>query len=74
MPVEIEPGHEDHAVDAHLPLFGKHAFCFIPEGAGRDVLVAILLGFEELLAFWEADSDEADRDGDPGRGPEDCLL
>ena len=31
--VVIEPGHEDDAVNTHLPLAGQHYSCLLPEGS-----------------------------------------
>lgn len=73
MRVEVEPGHEDHAVDAHLPLLGEHLLGVSPEVACAAVFVAVFLGFEELLGFGEEHPDEANSDGEAGGDPEDCL-
>lgn len=62
------PGHEDHAVNAHLPFLGKHLFCFAPEGSGVGGDSACFFGFDELLRFGEEYADDADAEGDASWG------
>lgn len=66
MGVVVEPGHEDDAVDTHLPLGPEHLLTVSPEGAGRRGGLAIGLCLEELLGLGEEDTNEADTDGDSG--------
>lgn len=71
--VEVEPRHEDDAVNAHLPLLLEHDLSLSPESTSRNTLLARLLGLNELLGFREADTDEADSNGKSGSDPEDSL-
>ena len=40
MTEEIEPGHEDNAVNTKLPLLLKHSFGLAPEVTSANVFVA----------------------------------
>lgn len=62
VPIEIEPSHENYAVDAHLPLLRQHLLRFGPESTDSDILVSVLLGLNKLLAFREANANETDSD------------
>ena len=57
----------------HLPLFCEHNLSLSEKGTSGNMLVAIFLGFEELLGFREADSDESNTNGDTGSSPENSL-
>ena len=73
MTVEVEPGHENDAVDAEFPLLSKHHFRLSPKVTGTNIFVASFLGFEELLTFREADSESTNTDGDSSSCPENDL-
>ena len=60
MRVEVEPRHQEDAVDADLPLLAEHALGLLPEDAWGGAFVALRFAFAELLAFGEANADEAD--------------
>jgi hypothetical protein len=64
--VVVEPGHENAAVDAHLPLGEKHLLAVLPESTGRRRFLALGAGFEELLGLGEEDTDDADSDRNTG--------
>ena len=68
-PVEVEPSHQNDAVNTHLPLLRKHSLRFSPEINSRNILVAIFLSLEELLALRKANTDEADSNRDPSCCP-----
>ena len=71
--VEVEPSHENNTVDGDLPLLGNHSSSISPEITRADFLMAILLGFKELLTFWEETTNDSDADGDSCCDPEDSL-
>ena len=68
-PVEVEPSHQNDAVNTHLPLLRKHSLRFFPEVNSLNILVAIFLSLEELLALRKANTDEADSNRDPSCCP-----
>lgn len=58
------PGHENDAVNTHLPLLGQHDSSLSPEFSCICALLAGLLGFEELFGFREQDANETHANGD----------
>jgi hypothetical protein len=56
------PSHQEDAVNAHLPLLPKHLLRLTPKCAGVSGFLAGLLGFQELLGFWEAYANETNTD------------
>lgn len=72
-PVEIEPSHQNNAVNTHLPFLPKHFLGLSPEISGSDVLVPTFLGLEELFALGEADADESDCNRDTSCSPKNSL-
>lgn len=73
LPIEIEPGHENNAVNTQLPLLSKHCSGFFPECTSSNILMAILFGFYELLTLREEAADYSNRNRDPSSSPEYCL-
>lgn len=73
--VEVEPGHEEDAVDDHAPLSLEHNLGLRPEGASSllRVQLGLLLRGNELLGFGEADTNETDEDTESSTDPEDGL-
>jgi hypothetical protein len=58
--VVVEPGHEETAVNTHLPFSDEHLLAVCPEGTGSGRLLALGAGFEELLGLGEEDTNDTD--------------
>ena len=71
--VEVEPGHEEDAVNDHAPLALQHDLSLSPESARSRLRLALLLCIKELLGFGEANADKTNEDGETGTDPEDSL-
>ena len=72
--VEVEPSHEEDAVDDHAPLSLQHDLGLGPESTRSLVLLlAQLLCLDELLGLGEANTDKTNEDGEASTDPEDNL-
>ena len=63
VPIEVKPGHEDDAINAQLPFFGKHNARLFPESTCGNLLMTTLFGLKKLLTFRE----EAPNDSNANR-------
>lgn len=73
--VEVEPGHQEDAVDDHAPLSLEHNLGLRPEGTAwlLGVQLSLLFRGDELLRFREGDANETDKDTESCADPEHCL-
>lgn len=73
--IEVEPGHQEDAVDDHAPLSLEHDLSLRPESTAWLLRVQLSLFFrgDELLRLGEGDAYEADNDTESCANPEDRL-